>query len=147
MTVVLINAIIGFLMEFQAERSMQSLKRLTTVPARVLREGRLSEISSEEVVPGDILFVYCGDMITADSRLIKCTQLQTDESALMGESLPVAKKVQELAENVLLGERHNMLYKGTFVTNGNGYAVVSNTGMTTELGSIASMVQQAHQSY
>lgn len=141
--VIVINAVIGYLMEFQAERSMEVLKKLTTVPARVLRNGRQIEIPSEELVPGDILFVESGDMITADGRLFRASQLQTDESALTGESLPVDKKPAPLNEETPLAERVNMIYKGTFVNKGNGYAVVVNTGMYTELGSIARMVQKA----
>ncbi|HUN03134.1 MAG TPA: cation-transporting P-type ATPase, partial [Niabella sp.] len=145
MAVIVINGVIGFFMEYQAERSMEALKKLTIVPARVLREGRLSEVPSEELVPGDIIFIEGGDMVTADSRVIKSTQLQTDESALTGESLPIEKNMSDLPEKAPLAERHNMLYKGTFVTKGNGYAIVIQTGMQTELGAIASMVQQADQ--
>lgn len=143
--VIIINAIIGFFMEFQAERSMEALKKLTSVPARVVRDGKITEIPSEEVVPGDILFVEGGDMITADARVIQASQFQTDESALTGESLPVEKNTKVLAHDVSLAERHNMLYKGTFVTKGNGRAVVVHTGMTTELGAVARLVQQASQ--
>lgn len=143
--VIIINAVIGFFMEFQAERSMEALKKLTMVPARVLRDGKLTQIPSEEVVPGDMLFAEGGDMITADARLIKLTQLQTDESALTGESLPVEKTKSPLTNETPLAERNNMLYKGTFVVKGNGYAVVVHTGMSTELGSVARMVQQAQQ--
>ena len=143
--VIIINAVIGFLMEFQAERSMEALKKLTMVPARVMRSGKLTEIPSEEVVPGDTLFVESGDMITADARLFQSSQLQTDESALTGESLPVEKNVHTLSEDVSLAERNNMLYKGTFVSKGNGYAVVVSTGMKTELGAVARLVQQAQQ--
>lgn len=143
--VIIINAIIGFFMEFQAERSMEALKKLTSVPARVVRDGTITEIPSEEVVPGDILFVEGGDMITADARVIQASQFQTDESALTGESLPVEKNTKVLAQDVSLAERHNMLYKGTFVTKGNGRAVVVHTGMTTELGAVARLVQQASQ--
>jgi Ca2+-transporting ATPase len=143
--VIIINAVIGFFMEFQAERSMEALKKLTSVPARVVRDGKITEIPSEEVVPGDILFVEGGDMITADARVIQASQFQTDESALTGESLPVEKNTRVLAQDVSLAERHNMLYKGTFVTKGNGRAVVVHTGMTTELGAVARLVQQASQ--
>jgi Ca2+-transporting ATPase len=143
--VIVINALIGFFMEFQAERSMEALKKLTTVPARVLRNGKLTEIPSEEIVPGDILFAEGGDMITADARVIQAAQLQTDESALTGESMPVEKRIDPLSKDVPLAERNNMLYKGTFITKGNGYAVVIHTGMATELGSVARMVQQAGQ--
>lgn len=143
--VILINAVIGFIMEFQAERSMEALKKLTTIPAKVIRNGSLVEIPSDEVVPGDILFVESGDLITADARISKVSQLQTDESALTGESLPVEKREKILSEDTPLAERNNMLYKGTFVSKGNGYAVAVHTGMATELGSIARMVQSAEQ--
>ena len=143
--VIIINAIIGFFMEFQAERSMEALKKLTSVPARVVRDSKITEIPSEEVVPGDILFVEGGDMITADARVILASQFETDESALTGESLPVEKNTKILAQDVSLAERHNMLYKGTFVTKGNGRAVVVHTGMITELGAVARLVQQASQ--
>lgn len=145
LAVIFINAVIGFIMEFQAERSMEALKKLTTVPAKVLRNGALIEIPSNEVVPGDIIFVESGDMIAADSRISKAVQLQTDESALTGESLPVEKQEKICSEDVPLADRNNMLYKGTFVSKGNGYAVVVHTGMSTELGAIARMVQGAEQ--
>lgn len=145
LAVIVINAVIGFIMEFQADRSMEALKKLTTVPAKVLRNGSLVEIPSDKVVPGDILFVESGDMITADARVTKASQLQTDESALTGESLPVEKREKVLSEDISLAERNNMLYKGTFVSKGNGYAVVVHTGMSTELGAIAQMVKGAEQ--
>ena len=145
LVVILVNALIGFFMEIQAKRSMEALKKMTSVPARVVRDGKLTEIPSEEVVPGDILFVEGGDMITADARVIQASQLQTDESALTGESLPVEKNTQALQQDVSLAERHNMLYKGTFVTKGNSRSVVVHTGMATELGAVARLVQQAEQ--
>lgn len=143
--VIFINAAIGFFMEFQAERSMEALKKLTVVPSRVIRDGRMEELPSEELVPGDILFLESGDMITADARLITSVELQTDESALTGESLPVEKLNARIAESCPLAERKNMLYKGTFVTTGNGYAVITTTGMSTELGKIAKMLGDARQ--
>lgn len=144
--VIILNAVIGFLMEFQAERSMNALKKLTAVPAKVIRDGKLIEIHSENVVPGDILFVEGGDMITADARIIYAAQLQTDESALTGESLPIEKNTHSLPmQHVPLAERYNMLFKGTFVTTGNGKAIVTGTGMKTELGAVAQMIQQAGQ--
>lgn len=145
LVVVLVNAVIGFWMEYGAERSMEALKKLTSVPARVVRDGKLVEIPSEEVVPGDVLFVEAGDMITADARILQSAQLQTDESALTGESLPVEKRAGVLSEAIPLAERTNMLYKGTHVSRGNGRGFVIHTGMKTELGAIAKMVQQADQ--
>ncbi len=143
--VIVINAIIGFFMEFQAERSMEALKKLTSVPAKVIREGVMAEIPSEALVPGDIMFVEGGDMVTADARIIQASQLQTDESALTGESLPVEKRPEPVADNTLLAERHNMVFKGTFVAKGNCRSVVVHTGMNTELGSVARLVQGANQ--
>lgn len=144
--VILVNASIGFWMEMQAERSMNALKKMASVPAKVFRDGKLSEITSEELVPGDILFVEAGDMITADARIITATQLSVNEASLTGEAMPVEKIATELSENVPLADRTNMLHKGTFVTNGNTTALVVATGMQTELGKIAHLVQGADQS-
>lgn len=144
--VILINAIIGFWMEMQAQRSMNALKKMASVPAKVFRNGMLMEISSEEVVPGDILFAEAGDMITADARIINATQLSVNEASLTGEAMPVEKIANELSEDVPLADRTNMLHKGTFVTNGNTTALVTATGMKTELGKIAHLVQGAEQS-
>lgn len=144
--VILVNASIGFWMEMQAERSMNALKKMASVPAKVFRDGKLTEIPSEELVPGDILFVEAGDMITADARIITATQLSINEASLTGEAMPVEKTASELSEDVSLADRTNMLHKGTFVTNGNTTALVVATGMQTELGKIAHLVQGAEQS-
>jgi P-type Ca2+ transporter type 2C len=141
--VMAINAIIGFVMEYQAEQSMEALKKLTVIPAKVRRDGNLIEIPSEQVVPGDLLYIEAGDIVLADARLFLFSQLELDESSLTGESVPVSKQVDALPENTPLAERTNMLYKGTHVTKGNGHAIVSATGMQTELGKIASLVQSA----
>ena len=144
--VILVNASIGFWMEMQAERSMNALKKMASVPAKVFRDGKLTEIPSEELVPGDLLFVEAGDMITADSRIISATQLSVNEASLTGEAMPVEKIANELSGDVPLADRTNMLHKGTFVTNGNANALVVTTGMQTELGKIAHLVQGAEQS-
>lgn len=143
--VILINSIIGFYMEFQAERSMNELKKLSAVPAKVLRDKNLEEINAENVVPGDVIFIEAGDMISADGRIFNATQMQIDESALTGESVPVEKAIGKVDVDTTLAERNNMLYKGTYSTKGNGYMVVTETGMDTELGKIARMVQTAEQ--
>jgi len=143
LAVILINAIIGFLMEFQAERSMQALKKMTQVQAKVFRDNKLIEIPSSEVVPGDVIFVEPGDMVLADARIFDLSQLQVDESALTGESMPVEKQNKTVEPQTTLAERVNMLYKGTSVTNGNAKAIVTGTAMETELGKIASLVQTA----
>ncbi len=145
LVVIFINALIGFYMEFQAERSMNALKKLSAIPAKVLRESCLKEINSEEIVPGDIIYVEAGDMIPADGRIINATQFHIDESALTGESIPVEKQTAKLKSDTLLAERTNMLYKGTCATGGNGYMVATETGMDTELGKIAKMVHSANQ--
>lgn len=145
LAVIFINALIGFYMEFQADRSMETLKKLSAIPARVKRDGRTIEINSEEVVPGDIIFLEAGDLVSADLRIIKSSRLQVDESSLTGESVPVEKQPAEIAENTPLADRINMLYKGTAVTKGNTIAVVAATGMKTELGSIAKLVQSSDQ--
>ena len=144
--VILINAFIGFFMEYQAERSMEALKKMTQVNAKVIRDSKVIEIPSSEIVPGDILFLEAGDMILADARIFNTSQAQADESALTGESMPVEKEEKILEKDTTLAERVNMLYKGTFVTKGNVKAMATGTGMQTELGKIASMVESADQS-
>lgn len=143
--VILINSAIGFYMELQAERSMNALKQLSTVPSKVIRNGILIETSMELIVPDDIVFVEPGDLVPADGKVFRISQLYVDESALTGESIPVEKKVGQLKEKTILAERTNMLFKGTYVVKGNGYMVISGTGMNTELGKIAKLVQGATQ--
>ncbi len=143
--VIFINTAIGFYMEFKAQRSVLALKKLSSIPAKVLREGKLTEINSEEIVPGDIVFAEGGDMIPADGRIFKATQLLIDESALTGESVPVEKKAADLPESTILGDRTNMAFKATNVSKGNGYILVCATGMKTELGKIANLVQSSEQ--
>ncbi|HWA32485.1 MAG TPA: cation-translocating P-type ATPase, partial [Cyclobacteriaceae bacterium] len=145
LVVILINAVIGFFMEHQAERSMDALKKMVEIPTKVVRDGKLHEINSEMVVPGDVLFLEGGDMIVADARIISATQLQVDESALTGESIPTEKNSDITQEDVPLADRDNMVYKGTFVSRGNAKAVVVATAMETELGKIANMIQNADQ--
>lgn len=141
--VILLNAVIGFIMEFQAERSMEALQKMTSQSARVLRDGKVQEIPSAEIVPGDIMLLEAGDMVQADGRILESTDLQSDESALTGESLPVDKLPGELEADTQLAERTNMVYKGTFIRNGNGKILCIATGMETELGHIAHMVAGA----
>ncbi|MEJ5962992.1 cation-translocating P-type ATPase [Pedobacter immunditicola] len=143
--VLFINAAIGFYMEINARKSMLALKNLSYVPAKVLRNKKLSEINSENIVPGDILFVEAGDMITADGRICQSTQLLIDESALTGESVPVEKNIVVLPAQTVLADRVNMAFKGTFVAKGNAYILVSATGKQTELGKIATMIYTSEQ--
>jgi Ca2+-transporting ATPase len=141
--VILLNAAMGFVTELKAVRSMEALQKLSSVSARVLRAGETQEILAEELVPGDIVLLEGGDIITADLRVIEASKLQADESALTGESVPVSKSVVTLEGEVPLAERTNMLFKGTALTRGSGKGVVVATGMHTELGRISSLVAEA----
>jgi P-type Ca2+ transporter type 2C len=141
--VLLVNAFIGFYMEFKAEKSMNALKKLSASPAKVIRNNQLTEIDSDQIVPGDIVYVEAGDLVPADGRIVILSQLQSDESPLTGESLPVEKRTGPIAADTTLAERSNMLYKGTYVNKGNSFFAVSGTGMNTEFGKIASLVQLA----
>ncbi len=143
--VIVINAAIGFYMEFKAQKSVAALKKLSSIPAKVLRTGKLLEINSEDIVPGDIVFTEAGDMIPADGRIYKSSQLLIDESALTGESVPVEKKDAVMPEATILGDRTNMAFKATHVSKGNAYILVVATGMKTELGKIANLVHSSKQ--
>lgn len=146
LVVIAINTTIGFFMEFRAEKSMDALKKLTAMKIKVIRNGQMREISSEQLVPGDLIAAEAGDVVLADARIIEAAQLQIDESALTGESVPVTKIQDVLEEEAALADRVNMLFKGTNITKGNVKAVVTATGMQTELGTIAHLVQQTEQS-
>jgi len=140
--VILINAVIGFVTELKGVRSIEALRKLGTVNSRVRRNSAISEIPAQDLVPGDIIILEGGDIITADLRIISASKLQADESPLTGESLPVAKSVEALQDDVPLAERANMLFKGTALTRGSGEAIVTRTGMATELGTISSLVHE-----
>jgi Ca2+-transporting ATPase len=138
-----VNAFIGFFTELQAVRSMEALQQMDVKYTTVRRNDKAENIKAEEVVPGDIALIESGDVVTADIRLFEANRLQVNESALTGESVPVQKQTEMLAADVPLAERTNMLYKGTAVTEGSGTGIVVATGMETELGAVASMVQEA----
>lgn len=145
LTVIVVNAAIGFFMEFQAIRSMEALQKLASVRARVRRDGRAKEVSAADLVPGDILLCEAGDVIAADARVAEGSQLEADESALTGESVPVAKNTDIVREDVGAADQTNMLFKGTSITKGNAVAIVVRTGMETELGKISDLVESAEQ--
>jgi len=139
--VLIINAIIGTIQEYSAQRAAIALQALVNTKSRVLREGESYEINAEELVPGDIVLLESGDKVPADLRLLVSYDLEIDESLLTGESLPVIKDSSAiLAEDVVLGDRINMLYTGTLVGHGRARGVVVNTALSTVLGSIASDV-------
>jgi len=144
MGVVGLNAAIGYVTESQSERIIHSLKNQEQTSTLVIRESKQIEIPTEDVVLGDILFLKPGGYVAADARLIEAENLSIDESALTGESIPVSKITASLdGEDIPLGDRHNMIYKGTFVTGGQGVAAVVSTGKFTEMGKIQQMVGEA----
>lgn len=145
LVVIFINAAIGFFTELKAIRSMEALQRLGGVNAKVRRDGQIQEIRAQALVPGDIVILEGGDIVSADIRLIQASKLQADESTLTGESVPVGKMVELLKSEVPLAERKNMLFKGTALTRGSGEGMVVGTGMETELGQIASLVEEAEE--
>ena len=137
------NGIMGFIQEYKAEKSIQALKKASTPNARVLRDGEKKEIGSENVVPGDIVFLEQGDAIPADARVIESQNLETDESALTGESANISKDVETLEEETVLAERENMVFRNTTAVKGRGKALVVDTGMDTEVGDIAHQIDEA----
>jgi Ca2+-transporting ATPase len=141
--VVLLNAILGYIQAARAESAVAALRRMSAAHANVIRDGERQSVAATDVVPGDIIIVEEGDTIPADARLIHAVALQTAESALTGESLPVSKDTHVIAGQVTLGDRHNMIFSGTAATYGRGRAVVVATGMQTEMGRIAGMLKDA----
>ncbi|MDW7774518.1 MAG: cation-transporting P-type ATPase [Desulfobulbaceae bacterium] len=141
--VVIFNALIGFLTELRAVRSMEALEKLSQSVAKVRRSGRIEKIPSWKLVPGDIVVFEAGDTVSADMRLIEAARVEADESTLTGESLPVAKNTESVGQDTPLVERRCMLFNGTAITRGSGEAVVVATGMATELGKISEEIQQA----
>lgn len=141
--VVLLNAIVGYLQEAKAEKSIEALARLVATQATVRRDGQKQRVHSDELVPGDVVLLEAGDRVPADLRLCQARNLHVDESALTGESLPVAKHPDPLALDMILAERKNLAYAGTFVTSGQGESVVWAIGDATETGRIARLIADA----
>lgn len=140
--IVLINSIIGFFQEYRAEKTIKELKSLLVPQVRVLRNNNMEEIPSSKIVPGDILIVSEGEKIMADARIIHSNELQTNEAILTGESFPQNKFSEKIKDGLDIANRSNMLYMGTTITNGSGKAIVVSTGMSTEFGKIANLVQK-----
>jgi len=141
MTIVLATAILGFVEEFRSEKAVEALKKMTAPTATVLRGGKELKIPTSEIVPGDVILLYTGDKVPADARLIEAINLKIDEAALTGESSPASKNIAVCAEETSLNDRRNMAFTGTIVVYGRGKAVATSTGMNTEFGKIAKMVQ------
>jgi Ca2+-transporting ATPase len=147
MAIVIINAILGFIQEYRAERSLEEIKKLAAPYAYVLREGRKIKILADELVPGDIVFIEAGDKVPADLRLIESYSLLVDESALTGESVPVEKASETvLPKDTPLAEQRNLVFMGTAVSRGRAAAVVVATGMQTVMGNIANMMKSTEHS-
>jgi P-type Ca2+ transporter type 2C len=142
MTIVVLNAILGIVQEQRAEEALAALKKLAAPEAHVLRDGERVSLPSGQLVPGDIIYLEAGNFIPADVRLLETVNLQVEEASLTGESLPVQKNATlQLDENIPLGDRKNTAFMGTVVTYGRGRGVVTGTGMKTQLGLIATMLQ------
>lgn len=139
--IVFLNAVLGFIQEYRAEKSMQALRKMAAPQARVRRRGGVKVIPARDLVPGDVVYLESGAQVPADLRLVECADLQIDESTFTGESVPVAKFTEALASLVLpVADRKNMAFKGTMVTLGRGIGIVVGTGANTELGKIARLL-------
>jgi len=139
----MINAVLGFVQEHKAEQSLEALKSLVVQEAFVIRDGHRLKIKASELVPGDVIEVEAGENVPADSRIVYSASLKVDEAALTGESDPAEKTADVLPEDTALGDMDNMLFMGTSVLDGRGKAVVTGTGMDTEIGRIASLVEES----
>jgi Ca2+-transporting ATPase len=141
--IVVLNAVIGFIQEYRAEKAMAALKKMAATTATAMRDGTIVSLPTSELVPGDVVILEAGNVVPADMRLLEAAQLRMDEAALTGESIAVEKHVHALrGEHLPLGDRRNLVFKGTFVTYGRGRGIVVATGMGTELGRIATMLQE-----
>ncbi len=141
--IVLMAGVLGFVQEYRAEKALEALKALSAPTARVIRDGKEVVVQARDIVPGDIVRLYAGDRLPADGRLIEAINLRVDEAILKGESVPVENKTDLVPqENVPISERYNMVFSGTAVFNGRGLMVVTATGMNTEFGKIAHMLDE-----
>ena len=144
--VVLLNAILGLYQENKAEKSLEALKKMSAATCKVIRNGMLQTINADELVVGDIISIEAGDSIPADARIIEYSNLQVEEAALTGESVPVNKNNLDIEnDDVPLGDKKNCLFSSTYVTNGKGKAIVTEVGMQTEIGKIANMLSSQEQ--
>ena len=146
MSVVVINAVLGVLQESKAEKAIDALQKIAAATSKVIRDGRIVVVKSEDLVVGDVIVLEAGDAVPADARIIECASMKVEEAALTGESVPVIKTVEAISSNgadVPLGDRKNMVFMGSTVVYGRGKAVIVGTGMNTEMGKIANALQTA----
>lgn len=145
-TIVILNALLGFFQEYKAEKSLAALRKMVTRSSKVIRDGKLQTLPSKKIVPGDLVLIEAGDHIPADGRFIKSFGLSTQEAALTGESIPIHKIAESLEEQDLsVGDKKNMGFLGTVAVSGKGYMIVTETGIQTELGKIALLLQQGNE--
>jgi Ca2+-transporting ATPase len=142
LVVLLLNAVIGYVQETRAEKAMEALIQMATPRANVQRDGKVEVLPARQIVPGDILLLGTGEKVPADARLVEVSSLKVNEAALTGESMPVEKSTEPVGENVSVAERKNLVYLGTIITYGRARAVAVSTGMSTEIGRIASAIQE-----
>ena len=142
LVIVILISVLGFILEYRAERAIDALKKLASLKATVLRDGQKKEIDSKHLVPGDIIFLETGDKIPADARLFEVINLQTQEAALTGESQPVKKNTGVMAEKTATADMKNMVFSGTIVVSGRAKAIVAATGMQSEIGKIATLIEE-----
>ena len=140
--IVVLVALIGFIQEYKAERAMDALREMVSSEADVIRDGKMISIPSEELVPGDVIYLEAGDRVPADGRIIEDTSLEVIEASLTGESLPVEKFSRPLGEETPLADRRNLVFMGTIVTHGNCRALVTATGSSTEIGRISGLIEK-----
>lgn len=141
--IVILNGILGFFQEFQADKSLAALRKMATLSSKVIRNGELQTLPSEKIVPGDLVLIEAGDRIPADGRIIQSIELSTQEAALTGESMPIHKITKLLEKpDLAIGDRKNMGFLGTVAVSGKGYMIVTETGLQAELGKIASLLQE-----
>ena len=145
LVVVLLNAILGVIQESKAEAAIEALQTMTAAKCKVLRDEKTEVLESSNLVPGDVVILEAGDAVPADGRLIECASLKIEEAALTGESTPENKTVETIAKDVTLGDRENMCYMGSTVVYGRGKAIITSTGMNTEMGKIAGVISKTEQ--
>src|SRR3989338_349070 len=142
LAIIILNGMLGFFQEYRAEKTIEALRKLTSLKAIVFRDGKEAEIPASQLVPGDVIRVETGQKVPADGRILEAFNLQTQEASLTGESLPLLKDAREIAAEARASDRTNMLFSSTIVVAGHGNAVVTQTGMQTEIGKIAALIQQ-----